>query len=275
MFSWDKQAKVRYAYLSDVAWSSNKKSDSLRQFREREWFTRGWTLQQLLAPENVIFLDSDCNSFGTKTEFSNEIQSTTKIGLKYLSGNFSGASIATKMSWASNRRTTKEEDTAYCLLGIFGVTMDMRYGEGRGTFMRLQKMLLQESNDESIFAWKSKSDSDSSGMLAPWPDCFEDSRNITHMSKKYKPRPIYEMTNRGLKFPIPNFMWKMPKNIKLTLNCWQMGAGRKDTVTIHLKKTNGQWRRVHCNELNLSWYVNSSWEYASGRNTGMFLLAAD
>jgi hypothetical protein len=56
------------------------------------------------------------------------------------------------MSWASKRETTRVEDTAYCLMGLFGVNMLPLYGEGRKAFMRLQLEILRMSDDESIFA---------------------------------------------------------------------------------------------------------------------------
>jgi hypothetical protein len=74
------------------------------------------------------------------------------------------------MSWVSRRQTTKKEDTAYCLLGLFDVNMPLLYGEGDKAFMRLQHELLKNSDDESIFAWTANVES--SGLLATSPAWF-------------------------------------------------------------------------------------------------------
>lgn len=152
MFKWYGLAVECYAYLLDVTWVDEEISS--RQFRDSVWFTRGWTLQELLAPENVRFYDKDWKYFRTKMQLASEISSVTNIDFKNLRGDFAKASIATKMSWASKRQTGKPEDLAYCLLGIFNVGMEVRYGEGEyKAFIRLQRKLIANSNDESLFAW--------------------------------------------------------------------------------------------------------------------------
>ena len=57
------------------------------------------------------------------------------------------------MSWLSGRRTTVRDDMAYCMLGIPGIQMDVRYGEEEAAFLRLQEQLLERFEDESNFAW--------------------------------------------------------------------------------------------------------------------------
>lgn len=152
MFKWYRLAEECYAYLPDVKWEGDEISKS--QFRESVWFTRGWTLQELLAPKNVMFYDKDWKYIRTKMELASEISSVTNIDVDSLGGDFPDASIATKMSWASKRQTGKPEDLAYCLLGIFNVDMDIRYGEGEyKAFIRLQRELIANINDESLFAW--------------------------------------------------------------------------------------------------------------------------
>jgi hypothetical protein len=81
-----------------------------------------------------------------------EVHKATGIEPTYIS-DYRNTSIATKMSWAAGRKTTREEDCAYSLLGLFNVNMPLIYGEGRRAFQRLQKELMQSHNDESIFAW--------------------------------------------------------------------------------------------------------------------------
>jgi hypothetical protein len=127
MFKWYETAEVCYVYLSDVP--ANNEDPQLQDsaFRLSKWFTRGWTLQELLAPSVVIFFNCDWIDIGTKWSLYNTITSITKI--EPLVG-FKTACIAQKMSWVSQRETTRVEDMAYCMMGLFGVNMPPLYGEG-------------------------------------------------------------------------------------------------------------------------------------------------
>lgn len=159
-FSWYQGAQVCYAYLSDVTWSPT--GDSRRsRFTQSRWFTRGWTLQELLAPQTLIFYDAHWFPLGSKADRSLGIKAATGISAEYLTGKkrLHDASIAQRMSWAANRQTQRKEYIAYSLLGIFGVNMPMLYGEGAKAFIRLQEEIIKESRDLSIFAW---------GLKMPW-----------------------------------------------------------------------------------------------------------
>ena len=102
-----------------------------------------------------------------------------------------------RMSWASRRRTTRREDIAYCLFGLFDVNMPLLYGEGEKAFTRLQLEVIRKSDDESIFAWTS--DSPRWGMLAPSPVSFQESGSIIRgSSPHFSPSLPYSMTNKGL-----------------------------------------------------------------------------
>lgn len=173
MYLWYYKAGRCYAYLSDV--------QSMDTFQESEWFARGWTLQELLAPAEVFFLDKDWNDLGTKKSLQEAVSDQTRIPINILSGaDLETATVAQRMSWASQRKTTRIEDRAYCLMGIFGINMPLLYGEGERAFIRLQEEIMKISNDHSIFCWKS---SDSrGGLLATSPDAFRDSDNIIHYS---------------------------------------------------------------------------------------------
>ncbi|KAL9945257.1 hypothetical protein ACHAQF_008403 [Verticillium nonalfalfae] len=107
------------------------------------------------AAEESRPYDADWNYFGSKRELAAPLSQITGISMSYLSGalHFRDACIATKMSWMAGRETTREEDMAYSMAGIFNVNMDAQYGEGRKAFMRLQHALIAK-NDESLFAWK-------------------------------------------------------------------------------------------------------------------------
>jgi hypothetical protein len=153
MFRWYECAEVCYAYLADVPPEHAALQYPWRwSFRSSRWFRRGWTLQELLAPSFLEFLDRDWNLIGSRDEWADEIELATGIEVRQLA-NFQQCSVATKLSWAANRETTRVEDRAYSLLGLLGVNMPLIYGEGERAFTRLQHELIRSSNDESIFAW--------------------------------------------------------------------------------------------------------------------------
>lgn len=143
MYLWYTQSAVCYAYLADVRDRSN-----LQDFARSKWFTRGWTLQELLAPEDVRFFSRDWEPVGTKMERSGLISRITTISEPFLVGrSHLQASVAERMSWAANRSTTRQEDIAYCLLGLFNIQMPILYGERGGAFLRLQEEILKTSSD--------------------------------------------------------------------------------------------------------------------------------
>ena len=120
---------------------------------ESEWFNRGWTLQELLAPAAVEFYSEDWVRLGTKLNLVDDIQHTTGIEKRFLINRVSirWACIGKKFSWASHRKTTRPEDAAYSLLGLVGVSMPMLYGEGQKAFYRLQLEILKQTRDHTIF----------------------------------------------------------------------------------------------------------------------------
>jgi len=147
MYRWYEDSLICYAYISDVTTLKgfeNEKSD----FRRSRWFTRKWTLQELLAPPELVFFDQHWKRSCKKKDISEIIAEVTEIPWFYVSGGrdrFEGASIAQKLSWASRRQTTRREDLAYCLLGIFGINMPLLYGEGPKAFTRLQGEMIKHT----------------------------------------------------------------------------------------------------------------------------------
>ncbi|TID23102.1 HET-domain-containing protein [Venturia nashicola] len=148
MWRWYKNAKVCYAYLVDY---TTEQDDSLWACK---WFGRGWTLQELIAPEIVEFYDVEWSKIGTKASLCMEIALITQIDTKILLGaDPRKRSIAERMSWAASRATSRLEDVAYCLMGLFDVNMPMLYGEGTRAFIRLQEEIISRTEDYTIFAW--------------------------------------------------------------------------------------------------------------------------
>lgn len=110
-----------------------------KEFTKSRWFNGGWTLQELIAPQNVIFYNKRWVEIGTRETRRDIIGKITGIDRHFFThGVLSRYSIAQKMSCAANRVTTRIEDQAYCLLGLFGVNMPLLYGEGEMAFIRLQ-----------------------------------------------------------------------------------------------------------------------------------------
>ncbi|KAM3083789.1 hypothetical protein ACMFMF_001154 [Clarireedia jacksonii] len=143
MFRWYQNAARCYVYLSDVSKPDTGVDDQRaweKAFRESRWFTRGWTLQELIAPRLVDFFSSEGGQLGSKLSLESRIHEITGIANKALRGDaLSNFSIKERKSWAENRNTTIEEDEAYCLIGIFDVSMIPNYGERRDqAFRRLE-----------------------------------------------------------------------------------------------------------------------------------------
>jgi hypothetical protein len=146
MFRWYRNARTCYAYLVDVPPDPSFESGK-SPFRESRWFTRGWTLQELIAPRYVIFWSRDWTYLGSKGELGAILTEITGIDdITLRGGSLGQESVAKRMSWASKRVTTRKEDIAYCLLGIFGVNMPMLYGEGDKAFIRLQEEIIKETD---------------------------------------------------------------------------------------------------------------------------------
>ena len=181
-----------------------------QSFAKSRWFTRGWTLQELIAPKSVIFYSQCWLEIGTRSSLRSIITKIARIHDKALGGSnaVQTFSIAQKMSWASTRQTTRIEDLAYSLMGIFKVNMPMLYGEGARAFFRLQEEIIKKSDDQSIFAWQSKnSHGETGGLLAPSPELFGASSHIIRSENKAHPNfesGEISITNKGILtyFPI-------------------------------------------------------------------------
>ena len=187
MYQWYGQAEFCIAYLADISIMKDETGIERKRFCESEWFKRGWTLQELLASHEVVFCDRSWKAIGTRTRLSAYVSRATHISVHHLSRP-SEASVAAKMSWASNRQTSRPEDIAYSLLGLFDVNMPLLYGEGGfKAFQRLQYEIVRSRRDESIFAWSrpgittgysSYLYTPPPGLLAPSPKYFSESGDI-------------------------------------------------------------------------------------------------
>jgi hypothetical protein len=177
MFEWYALSVLCIAYIADydssdlLAATHHDAGDrDMSGFLESRWFTRGWTLQELIAPADLRFYDQSWRLFGSRTSFANAIETKTSIyysilsrppstssleNLKYLKWTLSAVCIAAKMGWVAERQTTRSEDIAYCMLGLFDVNMPLLYGEGSvNAFVRLQEDIIQRSFDPTILCWQ-------------------------------------------------------------------------------------------------------------------------
>ena len=156
MYRWYQRATKCYVHLSDVSIRKRERDNESSQntweqaFRQSRWFTRGWTLQELLAPLSVEFFSIEGSRLGNKQSLEQQIHEITRVPIPALRGSaLSHFSTEQKFDWAKKRQTTREEDWAYSLLGIFDISMPVTYGERRANAVR---RLRKEIDD----AWKDK-----------------------------------------------------------------------------------------------------------------------
>lgn len=214
MYRWYQASAICYAFLSDVDVDTQYPKVLQEQIDRSKWFTRGWTLQELLAPKQVVFFNRHWAALGSKQSLSRVLTDRTRIDEGILNGEpLSTRSIAQRMSWASSRETTRLEDLAYYLLGIFDVNMPMLYGEGKRAFIRLQEEIIKQSDDHTLFAWKIQH-YEQCGLFADSPRAFKDCGKMKSMLSP-KGRSPYSMTNRGLSIKL----WMTPFKTDTYLAC--------------------------------------------------------
>ncbi|CAI6339961.1 unnamed protein product [Periconia digitata] len=158
MYRWYQQAAKCYVYLTDVAALADEQnvnnepqeSTWRTAFRNSRWFTRGWTLQELLAPRNVEFFSVGGSFLGDKKSLGEQISNITGIQIQALEeSRLHDFTINQRFSWVKDRQTTREEDKSYCLLGIFGVFMSLNYGEGKEHAFKRLRRKIEKSKQKS------------------------------------------------------------------------------------------------------------------------------
>ena len=181
MYRWYENSAVCYAYLQDVR-SSFPRLENKKIYPNSkgwpEWFSRGWTLQEMIASRNVQFFNEGWESIGNKKMLAHALSRITGVPPHILADGLSASNrpcVAQIISWAADRTTSRVEDRAYSLLGLLDINMPMIYGEGKKAFHRLQLEIIRESNDQSIFAWGCDADLDgrTGSVLADDPRVFQ------------------------------------------------------------------------------------------------------
>lgn len=217
MFRWYESAECCFVYLQDI--DARRKTFDIGH---SSWFERGWTLQELVAPSDMVFFDEHWNKLGTKLSLGDELSAASGVPLNVLQSPtlLHRHNNAQRLSWAAARVTTREEDQTYCLLGLLGINMPLIYGEGGvQAFQRMQTLLMERYDDESLLAWEMTKDDGSSthvstvtvrlpgcaerfrgtgtGILAQSVGQFANCANI-HLDHAWTPRTPNRMSNRGL-----------------------------------------------------------------------------
>jgi hypothetical protein len=175
MFRWYRNAAICYVFLSDVSTTDLYTHGKLNQlpwesaFRSSRWFTRGWTLQELIAPESVVFFSSDGMRLGDKESLEQHIYEISGVAIEALRGTpLSHFGVDERMSWRAQRKTERQEDEAYSLLGIFDIHMPLIYGEGKEeALVRLQEQINKLSMSKSIMPISSPCDTGLSVLVDP------------------------------------------------------------------------------------------------------------
>ncbi|KAK0621927.1 cytochrome P450 [Bombardia bombarda] len=247
MFSYYQDAEVCYVYLSDLLDSSG--SGIRLNLSRCRWFTRGWTLQELVAPRMIIFYNHRWDFIGSKQSLMDQLVNITNIDRSVLvdASVLSTVPVGRRMGWAAKRQTTRVEDAAYCLLGIFDVNMPMIYGEGGKAFIRLQEAIALTTNDLSLFAWSDESPNpwhqSYQGIFARSPVQFSDCHLLenVHDPLEYNTRSL-AITNRGVEFQTSLQSDRENGDYLMFLHCRQGTAGygpsgEVETIAIRLLKT--------------------------------------
>lgn len=287
MFKWYQRSQICYAFLEDVEQPSVNSSDirgkcnaSETEFTASRWFTRGWTLQELIAPKEVVFYNKYWVSIGEKSTSSELIKKITGIDTFILEGGpLPEVSVGRRMSWAVDRQTTREEDIAYSLMGLFDINMPLIYGEGPKAFIRLQEEILRQSDDHTLFAWRSAPESTirgtASGLLADHPRNFRNFRsrtigNSAHVQEVHKdhkdhkdhivrvwdhkaPQNPITITNRGIHITSRvvdlHAAWNPDQSMILILNC-SPGGDTERAIGIYIRRQyEDRYARVRTDEL--------------------------
>ena len=253
MYRWYQKAERCYAYLSDVQADGDHFGEQ-SPFRKSKWFTRGWTLQELIAPRTMEFYGEKWVHLGKKSSLGKLIEEITGVDLEILQGKteLGSVSIARRMSWAAKRKTTRVEDTAYSLMGIFDVNMPLLYGEGDKAFIRLQQEIMKDSDDHTLFAWKDDRSMADCGLLATSPTKFERS-SLFKPYRDWNTSLPYSMTNLGLCIQLLLISSENhPQNSMATLNCQLGSSSIQPAIYLRCISNKGnQFARINSNIIAL------------------------
>lgn len=247
MFSWYKEAYICYVYLADVPSQPPSGVGVLEMMGRSRWFKRGWTLQELIAPQHAVFYSQSWTCLGTKRVLASFLSSVTGIDLECILHEkaLQEYSIAQRMSWAADRSTSRPEDIAYCLLGLFEINIPLIYGEGNKAFIRIQEEIIRTSNDHSLLAFDTGHFRDL--LLASHPGMFRGLKNL-RSTLSSRITPPFSMTNAGLSIQTPLIRTLSPYFVIAVLNCVEMEPRKgklKNHMCLPLIGKDGTYIRLH------------------------------
>lgn len=292
MFRWYANAAKCYVFLSDVSARKRDSTGSVQvwesAFRKSRWHQRGWTLQELLAPRLVDFYSREGELLGDKGTLEGIIHETTGIPTAALRGQrLSDFSAKERMQWASNRKTTRLEDSAYCLLGIFDVAMPLIYGEGDKAFIRLKDEIAKSFRRQLVGTGRDVvSNPCSSDPSNPGPTCiatdnmspldrrktFMASLSFDQMdSRRSTIKTAYSTTCQWLLKHPAYVAWVDPKQLEqhrgfLWIN-GKPGAGKSTLVKFAYARASNE-KPDH--EVLLSFFFNARGEQLERSTIGMY-----
>jgi hypothetical protein len=221
MYNWYANSRVCIVHLRDTI--------SMDDMREDSWFTRGWTLQELIAPRTIKFFNKNWKELITGNNdkenslFLDHITNITGIdnlGLRHFFPKSANRNLE-PLIWASRRRTTRVEDMAYCLIGIFCLSLPIAYGEGKRAFFRMQMELLHTENETNLLAWHNGEPSEDHHMIAGGPECFRD-WHYSH-NAGFREDMTAEMMDQDIRLTCHGLRLRLPQyDAKCTMD---MGGG--------------------------------------------------
>ncbi|KAI2467371.1 HET-domain-containing protein [Annulohypoxylon bovei var. microspora] len=276
MYRYYANANECYVYLKDT---SRTIDGRFKIGEEEDWFERVWTLQELIAPKIVYFFDTNWYYLGDKKDLCYPITERTGIHEYILRGkqNLDYFSVAQRMSWASGRKTTKDEDIAYSLLGLFDVNMPMLYGEGGAkAFRRLQEEITKTSDDHSIFAWGGVQEP--CGLLATSPESFRNCGKVKKTEDRVGSSP-FSMTNRGLSITLNMTPWTLDTYMA-SINCTGLPHDRSNArpqlgIFVCRLAANDQYSRVRVDGKEFYYHDRAAYDlenqHRHSRNVSIFV----
>ncbi|KAL0945654.1 hypothetical protein HGRIS_014808 [Hohenbuehelia grisea] len=277
MFNWYRNSEICIVYLAGT-------KSMLDPHKKDDWFKRGWTLQELLAPPRMKFFNSDWTPTTSSQydidrtttltrrvpEFSVRLSAASGIyPVERLHNYVPGVEQAREvLHWASARQTTRPEDMAYCLIGLLNLELSVAYGEGYPTaFYRLQVEVMRRTEDRGLFFWSGSPSSHSSMLAAtvfgfrqpvPWSD--DGVRSDGYYSACLDRDPTITLTNCGIRMSIPLYSVELDPTTRNTsrkttggrtysLVLWVPGLGCRANIQIWFH------REVKASEIRQDWAI--------------------
>jgi hypothetical protein len=238
MCTWYHEAAVCYVLLEDVV----PGEEGGRSFEQARWFGRGWTLQELLAPRKLEFYDAEWEKIGCREQFAREVEKATNIEWEALQGETTLAyvrstSVAKRMAMAAGRQVTRAEDMAYCLLGLFDVSMPLLYGEGGPkAFERLQEEIIKRHLDQSFLLWLAPAEHLGSKkdlpLFAQSPAAFAGCKDVLTTGETVAP---FTLNNQGLQLRAPVYQVLGRRNKFVAVLACAQGMGSTERLGLPMR----------------------------------------